>query len=141
MDNRKVWLVTESGVPSHLVWGLHKNPSSVAEQDKKSWSCALTEEQEADPAFDATPTAWRRAPSLMQHALGSSSLVGRILRIGGVEYDLDDTGLAIAGQENEACRGTLVSQSELQALVDAVGSALTYHSKSTGDHVACEPTP
>ena len=146
-EPRSVWLVTENGAPCFLSWGLYKNPSSEADPSRKSWAAALTEAQEADPNFDATQTAWRRAPDLVHpgvctHANAAASLAGRIVRVGGVTFDLDESGPAgPTGHEPGCVCGTLVSQPELQALVYGLGVAVTYVDSVTQLPVTTEPTP
>lgn len=146
MEVRQIWLVTESGAPKYCSWGRYKNPSSEADTGVRDWASALDDAQEADVNFDGTQTTWRRAPAfggpgVMDHANANSSLVGRTLRVGGVTWDLDDTGRAQAvGQENHEPDGTVVDLTEAVVLAEGLAGVLKFVEATTLKKVLVEFT-
>ena len=158
MEHRRIFVTLNAAdEPQGYVWALCADPADfddadprmpkqngASEEQRTSWCCALTEQQVTD-GWTAVPSEWRRVPLIaqhVQHANAAASLVGRELRVGGVKIDLDERGTSRgAGQEPDCPCGTLASQAELQALVDAVGSAISYQNRANGEHVLTEPTP
>ena len=156
MDPRRIFItLDDQGKPKGYVWALISDPADFDDDDPRmppqngapeaarcSWSCALTAQQVTD-GWTAVPSEWRRVPDIAQHvdhANGVASLVGRKLRVGGVELDLDERGNARGrGQEPDCPCGTLVSQGELQSLANGLGRGLAYQDATTGAHMLQEP--
>ena len=106
-EPRAIWCVLHNGVPAEWKWALVRAPvevdlaalpagvraSKASDAQKIGWASALTVEQAADPAYDATPSGWRRVPLLAQPGAGGQrSLVGRAIEVDGVRLHLDDRG-------------------------------------------------
>ena len=154
MDPRRIFVtLDDQGVPQGFAWALVAKPSQFDAGDARlpkspnaaqatSWACAMSADEEA-AGWTATPSEMRRVPEIAQlvkHASANASLTGRTLRCGGVEIDLDERGEpGPAGQEPCCPCGTLVDQGQHQALADAVGRALRFQDKATGNHVTTEP--
>ena len=157
IEHRRIFVtLNAASEPQGYVWALCADPADFNDSDPRmpkqngasveqrtSWCCALTEQQVTD-GWTATPSEWRRVPSIAQHvahASGAASLAGRTLRVGGVTMDLDERGAARGGGQEPDCPcGTLASLPQLQTLVDALGHALTYQDAGDGAHVTTEPT-
>lgn len=109
MDPRTIWLVTHHGTPVGWKWALVRTPAEVdlaalpaevraspsSDDRKRGWAAALDPAQAADPAYDATPSLWRRVPGLARAGLlehGSPAVVGRAVVVHGVKLYLDDRG-------------------------------------------------
>lgn len=108
-DTRSIWLVTHNGTPVGWKWALVRTPAEVdhsalpqetrapgiTDQQRVRWAAALNEAQAADPAYDATPTQWRRVPRVARAGLlehGNPRVVGREVVVHGVKLRLDDRG-------------------------------------------------
>ena len=132
-----MWLVTQNGVPLTLSFGQYKNPSQEADENIRDYNSALSEAQEADPAFDATMTAWKRAPELaypdmLQHDSSGAMLGGRTLTVAGVEFNMDDAGRAQgAGMENFPPDGVLSDMNVAVAFAEAAERDLEFVEKTT----------
>jgi hypothetical protein len=60
-----------------------------------SWAAALTASELPDQGWDATPTAWRRLPSVLYPGVmeqSNPSLVTRDLHVAGCVFHLDESG-------------------------------------------------
>jgi len=161
MDPRAIWLITHNGTPLDWKWALVARPSEVdlaalpanvraakvPDDQKRGWAAALSPEQEADPAYDATPSLWRRVPLVAQlGVLGPDArLVGRDLVANGVKLRLDDRGRPHpASRPDEPCEplepdGEVVDEAALLDCAKRIGAPVEVVERVKPDVVRAEP--
>jgi len=143
-DPRSIWLVTHNGVTQGFVWALTKREEDAV-TGNPSWECALRADQSAAAGWDATPTTWRRVPSIaypgVLNASATPTLTGRTLAVGGCTFDLDTGGRAHPdGGEALEPDATVVSVDDLVAHVEAAGVSIDMVEKGTLKKVRVYPT-
>lgn len=110
---RRKWLVTHNGVLVESKWALCRTRAEVPSEmparfrsrrsedpASTNWAYALSDDQAADPTYEATPCEWRDLPLAVRSALsdGSGVLSGRALLAHGCRFHLDDRGRAHPGR-------------------------------------------
>lgn len=130
MEPRTIWLVTHNGTPVAWKWALVRTPAEVdlralppnvraaqvSEDRKRGWAAALNAEQAADPAYDATPSQWKRTPLVAQRGLmehGAPRVEGRAVVVNGVKLHLDDRGRPHPGARDGAYMEPLEPDAEV----------------------------
>jgi hypothetical protein len=131
-----MWLVTDNlGAPRHCAWGTVKTPAEEPDPAKKSWAAALSD-AEVTAGWDATTTAWNRAPQLsmpgvIDDAGAGSALVSRTLTIGGIDFDLDDAGRCNSKGACLAPDGVFTTIADAVALAESLSQDFTVVEKTT----------
>lgn len=157
-ETRAIWHVTKNGVTSGWKWALVRTPAEVdlgslppnvrasraSDQQKLGWAAALTAEEAADPAFDATPSLWRRVPELVRGE--GAAVSGRQVAAHGVRYHLDDRGRPHpSSSPDSVCEplqpdAEIVDESALFAHAEASGRALELVERGTQVRVRVLPS-
>lgn len=107
LEPRSVWLITHNGNPHHFKWALVRTHNDVLperlppalqvlpQEIQRQWGAALAADERTTEGWDATPTQWRRVPSVLYPdvlARANAVLSGRTIKAGGCTFALDEQG-------------------------------------------------
>lgn len=123
---RETWLVFHRGKFVDAKAALVRTPAELGEDMPRgiNW-VALTDEQAADPTWDAVPCRWLDMPAAVLDARGTATLDGRALVAHGMRFYLDDRGRPIAGRKTPGPPDPeIVDEAALLAFAAQLGRAI-----------------